>query len=401
MGSRANSRAARALRRGRAVVLGVVSLGLLACAGREDQVGGPMTEMQKNETIRRAIRSSSEGVIFLPSRKAEQVYELPRLNEIAQGLRQPAAACFLQRALETMEPAPQTEEGFVGVPDGQVKLRARIGPNGQVLRTEVLESGFDDEAVPQCVAKAIRQKRFPENPSGTNHYIDIIYWVSLGMAADLKSATMQKHLRKETVQAAIRAKPCVTGRVSPGSYTVEGLNLVGPDGSTMANRVDQSSLPEDSRKCVARAFREIRLPADKTTFVRPVMPTVRFDVKADGTIAVADEDWLRLVQLEERAQRAQQRADLGVEVGEDAKPSLVDEGEPDGVIAGEATVQVDDGAAVSGDKEDPPPSVEPKPKPKKPKKDPGKGGLKIDLGTRGSDAARPPSEPSPAAPTEE
>src|SRR5690606_9203940 len=81
---------------GLAVALG---LGGIACdrdrASRSPE--GRVSDSDANRYIRRAIRSSSEGVILLPSQRAEQVYELPRLNEIAQGLRAPAARCFLMR----------------------------------------------------------------------------------------------------------------------------------------------------------------------------------------------------------------------------------------------------------------------------------------------------------------
>jgi hypothetical protein len=344
-----------------------------------------MTQMQADATIRKAIRSSSEGVIFLPSRKAEQVYELPRLNEIAQNLRRPAAACFLERALETMEHRdganPDDPAGYDGVPDGQVKLRARIGPGGNVLQVEVLESGFDDETVPACVSRAVKKQHFPQNQSGNNHHIDIVYWVSLGMQAAMSREALAARVRRERVEAAIRAKPCLQGRVRAGSYTVEGLNLVGPGGATMANRIDQSSLPADVRKCVAQAFRGIRLPADAESFVRPVSPAIRFDVGADGTIAVQDEQWLELVKLEERAAKAERRAEL---TGGDAVAGGDEQAPPthilDGVDRGEPPAPTTDTPAPQG------PPAEPAPG------DPGKGGIKLDLGGRTDE---PAPEPSP------
>ena len=110
----------------------------------------PETKMSTDRYVRRAIRQSNEGVILLPSERAEHIYELTRLNEIAQGLREPAALCFLERAITTMERS-NDERGYTHVPEGQIKLRARIAPNGKVLRTEVLESGFRDAAMARRV----------------------------------------------------------------------------------------------------------------------------------------------------------------------------------------------------------------------------------------------------------
>ena len=166
----------------------------------------------------------------------------------------------------------------------------------------------------------------------------------------------------------MRAKKCFEGRVTEGGYWIEGLNLVGSDGSTMANRVDQAKLPEEVRACVTQALREIRLPAAPDSFVRPVAPKIRFDVLPEGRVRVHDEEWLRLVKLEERAQRDKRRADLAdgdgpvgeerVDVGEDAEPAVEEPTED----------QVTDAT------------------PEGPRADPGKGGIKLDLsGRRGQE----------------
>lgn len=341
------------------------------CKRRGDgEASGPMTRMQADRTIQKAIRSSNEGVILLPSEKAERIYELPRLNEIAQELRQPAAACFLAAALQTMERAENTDVGWSGVPDGQVKIRARVSASGQVVLAEVLESGFADETVPLCVADAIRRKRFPENETGNTHFVDIVYWVSLGMQQNPRG--LAEHLRREQTEAAVRAKPCFQGRVPVGGYEVEGLNLVGRDGSTMANRVDQAALPEEVRGCVAQAFREIRLPPAPDSFVRPVTPKVRFDVLPEGRIRVSDEEWLRLVKLEERAKRDQRRAALAE--GTDAVPrERVDVVETPEQPEGRFEAEPD--ASPDASEEAEPTRTE--------ARDPGKGGLELDLGGRG------------------
>jgi hypothetical protein len=345
----------------------------------ETRPGGRVTD--PNRAIRRAIRQSSEGVILLPSKKAEKVFELPRLNEIAHELRGPAAVCFLRRAIETMKPDARKAEqgGFVGVPEGQVKIRTRISPGGEVLRTEVLESGFSDGPVVACIEEAINAQKWPPNKTGNAHFIDIVYWVSLGMQADVHSEAWRDRVKREEIGAGVRAKQCLQGRVGPGSYAVQGLNLVDREGSTMANRIDPeeaAGLPDDVRACVARAFRDIRLAPARESFVRPVVARTAFVVAADGSIAVDGEEWLRLMELEERARREAARGELA---GDDARPRApVDAGEP----AGSDDAEIDAGEPASAD--DPPaPAGDPKAaKDGKKPRDPGQGGLRLDLGAR-------------------
>ena len=125
------------------------------------------------------------------------------------------------------------------------------------------------------------------------------------------------------------------------------------------------------------------MPRKADAFVRPVWAEVELLVSDDGGIEVAGEEWLRRVELEEQVRRRQKRQELtGADVGdgsrwtEDAAP--IDEGEP-----------VDDAATddrpLSDDRV---PTTEPAtprdglgaPHTKGP--DPGRGGIKIDLGTR-------------------
>ncbi len=345
------------------------------CKRRDsDEPGQPMTALQADAAVSRAIRQSPEGFIFFPSKKAEVVYELPRLNEIAQSMRQPAAGCFLERAVQTMRADATDDAGFVGVPDGQVKLRIRISPGGKVLRSETLESGFDDETVPDCVARELQRRRFPENQTGTNHYIDVIYWVSLGAQPGRADTRYAQRVRREQTEAGVRAKKCLQGRVTQGRYSVAALNLVARNGVTVANRVEQTELSGEVRQCLATAFRAVRLPSDDTTFIRPVQLDVAFDVRPDGSIGVRDEEWLRLVKLEERARRAVERADLLAEGGDpkDAvAPELIDEGEPD-----LSALEGADGLPAGPQA---PPAQEP---PAVVREDPGKGGLRLDIGPR-------------------
>lgn len=313
--------------------VGVLAAAMSAgCAARKGarSPDGEVSDIEANSYIRRAIRQSSEGVILLPSQRAERVYELPRLNEIAQSMRNPAARCFLARAIETMEPKSEGERGFDHVPEGQLKARVRIAPSGEVLRTEVLESGFVDEKMEPCIQKVLQEQRWPPNKTGNSHFIDVVYWVSLGFQRGLDTPQAALHLRREQVSAGRRAKACLQGRVDAGRYEVGGLNLIDREGSTMVNRVDSSErLPQPIRACIATALREIRLPRDPEAFVRPVAPRVAFVVDREGTVGVEGERWLALIETEERARRAAEREALraaGEDLGEpESGPDQVDE----------------------------------------------------------------------------
>jgi hypothetical protein len=359
-----------------------LAVALPACGTRADRgtesPDGSVSEIEANRRVREAIRRSSEGVILMPSRKAERMFELPRLNELAQNMRQPFAVCFLRRAIVTMQSRPGSAD-YEGVPEGQAKIRARIAPSGEVVRAEVLETGFHDEAMEACLTSVVEDQKWPENQSGNVHYVDVVYWVSLGAQRDRDTATFRQHVRRESLAAGVRAKPCLQGRVDSGSYAVDGLNLVDREGGTLVNRVEQGALPEPIRACIARAFRDIRLARDPDSFVRPIAPKVEFRIDRDGTIAVVGEEWLRLVELEEEARRAQERAAMTGELEGDARPGgppipsvgLVDEGEPE-LPRGDAPAE----------------AVEPEPEPvdpepvATPKEDPGQGGLRLDLGGR-------------------
>lgn len=331
------------------------------CRGRgTDEPDVEQTQLQAQSTIRKAIRSSPEGFIFLPSKRAQRVYELPRLNEIAQSMRQPAAACFLEQAVQTMRTAPKEDVGFDNIPDGQAKLRMRIAADGKVLRVETLETGFAGDAVPECVSDELKRRRFPANETGTAHYIDVVYWVSLGPQPTTNGHAQR--VRREQVEAGVRAKKCLQGRVGEGAYAIAGLNLVASNGATVANRVEQVGLPDDVRQCVATAFRSLRLLADEATFIRPVVVGTNFAVGLDGGVKVDDEDWLRLLELEERARRdtlrAQQEASSPVDRLEAPQPPPVP--------------VVSDAA----------PEPEAEPEPETPLIDPGQGGLRLQMGPR-------------------
>ena len=334
---------------------------------------GPATDQQRDRYIQKAIRSSSEGVILLPSKRAEAVFELPRLNEIAQSMRRPMAACFLRRAVLTMERTGDPERPWAGIPEGQLKIRARVNPSGDTVRAEVLETGFADDAMEPCLTDVVRAVSWPPNESGNNHFIDIVYWVSLGLQGDIYTEMFKDRMKREQVAAGVKAKQCLQGRVDAGTYAVHGLNLVNHEGATMANRVDHETLPDSIRTCIAKAMQSIRLPREADAFVRPVSPEVTFVVSRDGTVDVEGEAWLKMVELEDRARAARKRAELTGDDGlEDDGTAVVDE-LPAHRPEGPAT-----GAAGATDTT----PVEPEPEPAKdePKLDPGKGGLRLDLG---------------------
>ena len=339
---------------------------------------GATSQIEANSYIRRAIRSSSEGWILLPSQRAESLFERPRLYEIAQGMRPQAARCFLARAIETMEPQTDGERGYRDVPEGQLKVRVRLAPSGEVLRTEVLESGFKDAQMGPCLEKVLREQLWPPNRSGNAHYLDAVYWVSLGFQGGLPPDT----LRREQISAGRRAKACLQGRVDSGRYEVAGLNLVSREGATMVNRVEAKTLPDEIRGCIATAMRDIRLPRDPDAFVRPVSPQVTFEVDRDGTITVDGERWLELVELEERAQRAAERAALaeGDEEVDDIYVDTMPPRRPDSEQA-EDTAPTAEGPLELAPEPTPSPDASEPTAPAA--QDPGKPGLQLDLGGRG------------------
>ncbi len=333
---------------------------------------GTNTYSQARRYVDKAVRRSSEGVILMPSKKAETLYDRTRLNEIAQNLRVPAALCFVTQAIATMKVGERDgETTYVDVPEGQIRMRTRINPSGEVLRTEVIETGFKDEAMYPCLDKAVRAVKWTENRSGLVQYIDVIYWVSLGYSPEDHSDAARLELRKQTAIAARRARQCLEGRVAAGRYEVTGLSLVDREGRTLANRVDAGVLPERVTDCVSVVFREIRMPRVQEAFVRPISPAADFVVATDGSVSFADEKWLALVQLEEEALKAERRGE-----GDDADTE-VDEGEsPVATAPGAATPS---GAPSSGTPG---------------RADPAAGGQKLKLGGLRSG----PREPTPPAP---
>jgi hypothetical protein len=272
------------------------------------------------------------------------------------------------------------EESWVEVPEGQAKFRARVAVDGTVLTTDVLESGFADDHMETCVSEAIRKQRFVESRDSFAYYIDVYYWVSLGFFAAAKTDDFAELLRRQQAQAAARATGCFAGRVPPGKYLVAGVNLFDRDGRTLVNRVERGSLPAEVSSCIAGVFKQIHIHAEPDSFVRPAAPVVEFLVADDGTVSFADQRWLELVELEERAARDKRKAELldqpiGSDAGADQPEpdGLVDRGEPDQLEPEDRAPEDRDASKVPG------PSLAPK---LRPTGDPTQPGTKIDLSPR-------------------
>jgi hypothetical protein len=306
-----------------ALLIGCV--GATGCAGGASPdmaPGGLNTYSQARRYVDKAVRRSTEGVIIVPSKKAETLYDRTRLADIAQALRVPAAVCFVNRAITTMKrsTAKDGEFVFADVPEGQIRIRTRINSAGQVLRTEVLESGFKDEQMYPCLDEAIRKVKWTQNKSGAVQYIDVFYWVSLGQQAEDHSDKAKAELRRQTAKAATKAKQCLVGRVGEGRYKVETIALVDRDGRTLANRVDPGVLPDKVGECVAIVLRDIRLAKIPEAFVRPILPEVEFVVSKDGAVTFADEQWHALLQREEEALKEARDAELAAAMDDLSTP---------------------------------------------------------------------------------
>lgn len=359
-----------------------VLVGAVGCGNRNGKNTSRLTELGADRYIDNAVRQSSEGVVLIPSSTTEREYDRVRLNEIAQNLRRPFAFCFLQRAIVTMERgAVEGESTFVNVPDGQIKLRARLGADGTVSRVEPIEAGFDDLEMEACVMKAVTKQEFPPIRGQTGHYIDVVYWVSLGFHGAANSEEFALHIRKEQTRAGVRAKRCLQGRVPPGDYEVEGLSLFDREGNTLVNRVDRNALPPEVSSCVASAFKAIEIPPERDAFVRPVEASAAFTVRDDGVVEVRDERWLELLEMEERARREAARA----AIRKSGSGSATRESATTGDTQGDGSASVS--GVWIGESEPEPDEVDPEPdvQPEQPKQQPTPGGP-LDLRSRDSDS---------------
>jgi hypothetical protein len=340
---------------------------LVGCSKQKRNVllEGQVSRMQRDEYIRDAVRMSNEGVVLEPASNIDAIDRV-RLVEFAQALRTPAAICFLERAIATMEPGMvDGEEGWVNVPEGQAKVRARVSADGTVLATDVIESGFTDDVMETCLLGAISNQKFLPSRDNFAYHIDVFYWVSLGFFRSAQTAEFDEHMRRQQATAGIAAKNCLAGRVPPGEYRVSGLNLFDRDGNTVINRVERGELPAEVGSCIATAFRAIRIPPEPEAFVRPAAPEVVFTVAADGGITVGDERWLALIEKEEAAAREARKAELlDQPVGADAV-------EPDSMELPEETPPEDTQPPIPREKDDVSPTQDTQP-----------SGVKIDLSPR-------------------
>jgi hypothetical protein len=345
-----------------------------ACARENIAREGRVSRQQADLYMRDAIRQSSEGVVLEPQQKGLDQIERTRLNEIAQELRRPGAVCFLERAINTMEPGEvDGEQIWTEVPEGQAKFRVRVAIDGTVLSTELLQSGFTDKHMETCLAEAFTKQRFVESRDSFAYFIDVYYWVSLGFFAEAQTESFAALMRRQQAEAGLRAKACLVGRVPEGKYVVTGLNLFDRDGRTVVNRIDRGELPAEVSSCIAAAMKQIHIHPEPEAFIRPAGPRVEFEVLSDGAVRMGDERWLEMVILEEEAQREMRRAELLEQTGEasstdaDAPDDWVDRGE-----------QLDDPPV-----ELPPPNPEPPAPgtktPPDPTADPTKPGTKLDL----------------------
>ena len=293
-----------------AATLGLALAFSLACK-RHSSGGGQLSQGQADQYLDRALKKSTEGVVFFPSESAQREFDMQRLSEVAQELRTPFALCFVKRAIDDIRPVlTDGEFTYEKVPEGQVKVRARISQGGTVVATEVIDSGFRDEWMVSCIQEVISEKRFPPTRSGFNKHIDIVYWVGLGFFAEARSERFLLHMRREQTQAGLDARTCLEGRIAPGHYEVTGLNLFDRKGNTIANRLEPGSMDPLGVQCLTQTFKKIRVHEELEAFIRPASPLVIIDVAADGKITIADEQWLRLLKLEEAAQREEKRREL-------------------------------------------------------------------------------------------
>ena len=287
---------------------------LSACAGRglEAPAGGRNSVGQIDRYLETAVGMSNEGVVLQPSEAMARQTDRTRLNEIAQALRIPFAACFLKRTIETatLVEVPKGEGALMleGIPQGQLRIRARLNSAGKVLRAEFMEGTVDDSAMVQCVEAGIVAQEFPAVRSNTLRWIDVLYWVSLGYDRGRDSPARRAYQRRQVAEAARVATACLDDRTAPGVYHLRGVSLADREGTALINRIEPNDLPGPVSRCVAQVFRQVSAPPDPESFVRAVFSEVEFEVREDGAVTFADAEWLRLVELEAAARDAERAA---------------------------------------------------------------------------------------------
>lgn len=262
--------------------------------------GGP--DLTKHDEA--MVKGAAEGVTLLPNRQSDVIYSPRRLAEIAQSLREGAAQCFIRQALENVQIDPSHPGELTGVPEGQLKLRIRLTPGGKAINTEVLDSSFPGDAMPRCFAKLVEAREWPKQATASNQTIEAVYWTGFGEHPEAGTPEFETRVHRQAAEAGDRARACLDERVQPGTYTVQGLNLINSDGVTVASRVLASDLPKPVRECVEGELEPIRLKAS-SAFIRPIISEINYTMADDRQVAMADDAWLRLVRLEDQAIRAE------------------------------------------------------------------------------------------------
>ncbi len=368
------------------------ALGLVACgqATESRTPHGEASKMQADRYVKTAIHRSPEGIILMPSRKAESSYERGQLQQIAQTLRVPAAVCFINRGIQTIkQEVVDGERTFTNVPEGQIKIRARVAPAGQVLRAEVLESGFEDDQMEGCLIRVVEDQRFPQSTSNLVQWIDVVYWVSLGFQDEDRKPEAQVAVRRQIALAGNRATRCFKqGQVPPGTYPVDGLTLADRNGRTVANRIEPGSVPDAVQSCLTSAFSNMQMQQVREGFIRPFATRVVFEVDGEGAVIHNDTRWLELTTLEQRAEREAKRRELIEAPPEDAPPETPTTSPPTALGSGLPSPAI----GVGTQQPTPPaPTTPPSPpaaesihksRPNGTGKDPSKGGIKLNLGGR-------------------
>ncbi|MGB1700691.1 MAG: hypothetical protein ACPHRO_12095, partial [Nannocystaceae bacterium] len=294
-------------------IVGIAALALSVGCARgptEAPSGGKNTVGQIDRYLEKAVGLSNEGVVLMPSDAMARETDRTRLNEIAQALRIPFAACFLRRTIEVARVAEvEGAAALQGVPQGQLRLRARLNAAGEVLRAEEMEGTIEDTPLVTCIQEAVEAQEFPSVRSSTLRWLDVVYWVSLGYDRGRDSPERKRFHRRQVAEASRSAKACFQGRVREGRYEVQGVGLVDREGTSLINRIEPNELPPPVNRCVAQVFRGILAHADPESFVRAVIADVVFTVNQEGAVAFADEEWLRLMELEAAAIRRQRQRD--------------------------------------------------------------------------------------------
>ena len=190
------------------------------------------------------------------------------------------------------------------VPQGQLRVRARLNGAGEVQQVELMEGTFEDSPMVRCIEDAVQEQAFPAVRSNTLRWIDVVHWVSLGYDQGREQPDLVRARRLQVARLSRSSLRCLEGRLRPGTYRAEGVNLVDRTGSTLVNRIEPGALPGPVARCVAQVFKALTTNAEPESYVRAILPVIEYEVDAEGRATFADAEWLRLLDLEAAAQRA-------------------------------------------------------------------------------------------------